>query len=65
LSDVVASIARWYDIDIQFTDQTALDLPVSVTFDSESTREVLDALALITHSRYQQSGRVAVFSALR
>ena len=36
---------------------------LTVTFGSESTHQVLDALALLTHTRYEQHGRTATFYA--
>ncbi len=61
--DVVASLSRWYDLDIQLADSALGYQPLTVTFGSESTHQVLDALALLTHTRYEQHGRTATFYA--
>jgi ferric-dicitrate binding protein FerR (iron transport regulator) len=59
--DVVASLSRWYDLDIQLAGPTLGRQPLTVTFGSESTRQVLDALAMLTHTRYEQHGRTVTF----
>jgi transmembrane sensor len=59
--DVAASLSRWYDLDIEVADQALGDQPLSVTFASESTHQVLDAIALLTHARYEQRGRTVTF----
>jgi transmembrane sensor len=62
--DVAASLSRWYDLDIQLADSALGRQPLTVAFGSESTRQVLDALALLTHTRYEQHGRTATFYAV-
>jgi transmembrane sensor len=62
--DVAASLSRWYDLDIQLADSALGRQPLTVTFGSESTHQVLDALALLTHTRYEQQGRTATFYAV-
>jgi transmembrane sensor len=62
--DVAASLGRWYDLDIQLAEPALGRQPLTVTFGTESTHQVLDALALLTHTRYEQRGRTATFYAL-
>jgi transmembrane sensor len=62
--EVVAELSRWYDLDIQLADPALGRQQLTVTFGSESTRQVLDALAMLTHTRYEQHGRTVTFSAI-
>lgn len=62
--EVAASVSRWYDLDIQIADSALGRQPLTVTFGSESTHQVLDALALLTQTRYEQHGRTVIFHAL-
>ena len=62
-ADVAASLGRWYDLDIRVEDPALARQPLTVSFGSESLRQVLDAIALLTHSRYDQSGRTTTFYA--
>jgi len=64
LADVVTSLSRWYDLDIQLADPALGRQPLTVTFGFESTRQVLDAIALLTHTRYEQHGRTITFHAI-
>jgi transmembrane sensor len=62
--EVVAELSRWYDLDIQLADPSLGRQQLTVTFGSESTRQVLDALAMLTHTHYEQHGRTVTFSAI-
>lgn len=62
--EVAASLSRWYDLDIELADSTIGRQALTVTFGSESTHQVLDALALLTHTRYAQRGRTVTFSVI-
>jgi transmembrane sensor len=62
--EVAASLSRWYDLDIQLADPALGRQPLTVTFGSESTHQVLDALALLTRTRYEQHGRTVIFYVL-
>ncbi len=60
-SDVAASLGRWYDLDIRLADSVLARQPLTVAFGSESLHQVLDAIALLTHARYEQHGRTTTF----
>ncbi len=63
-SEVSALIGRWWDLDIQLADPALGRQLLTVTFGSQSSTEVLDALVLLTGTRYERTGRTVTFHAI-
>ena len=58
LSDVLAQLHRWYDVDFQLEDSTLLTQHFTGTFEAATLSQVLDILGPIVHARFEQRGRV-------
>jgi transmembrane sensor len=57
LRDVVAQLARWYDLDISFAQPALGARHVTLLLRQQPVPKILDALALVTHTRYERVGR--------
>lgn len=57
LPEVLATIARWYDLDIQVADQQVADHPVTAEFSTQSADEMLQALAVAVEATVERKGR--------
>jgi transmembrane sensor len=62
LRDVLAEVARWYDVDVHITSGALGDRPVTASFANEPVDDVLAALAAGFGARETRRGRVVVFS---
>ena len=57
LPDVLATIARWYDLDIQIVDPQVAAHPVTARFSTQSVDEMLQSLAIAVEGAVQRDGR--------
>jgi len=57
LPDVLATIGRWYDLEIVVADPELAQHPVTAEFSSQSPSEMIDALALAVEGRVERDGR--------
>jgi transmembrane sensor len=57
LRDVLPQLARWYDLDLTLAASSLADRRVTFSVQGEPITHVLDAIALLTHARYERSGR--------
>ncbi len=62
LRDVLPELARWYDLDVHVGDPAMGAVRLTGTFRDESSREALDAIALLLHAQYQRQGHIVVFT---
>jgi ferric-dicitrate binding protein FerR (iron transport regulator) len=57
LREVAAQLARWYDLDISFAEPALGARHVTLLLRQQPVPKILDALALVTHTRYERVGR--------
>jgi len=57
LPDVLATIGRWYDLDVVVADAELTQHPVTAEFSSQSPQEMLDALATAVEGKIERNGR--------
>jgi len=57
LSEVLATLARWYDLDIHVADPTVAAHPVTAEFSTQSPDEMLQALAMAVDGVVERDGR--------
>jgi len=60
LRDVIARLARWYDVDIQLADTSLGTRTFTATFHDEPVARVLRVLEIALHVRAQRSGRLVI-----
>jgi len=65
LSDVLAELHRWYDVDFQLEDSTLLNQHFTGAFEAATLSQVLDILGPIVHARFEQRGRVVTVTSRR
>jgi len=53
VEDIAKKLARWYNIDVEITNQNIKDYPFTATFTDETLPQVLDLLSLATPVSYQ------------
>lgn len=53
VKDIAKKIARWYNIDVEITNQKIKDYPFTATFTDETLPQVLELLSLATPISYQ------------
>lgn len=58
LSDVVAELSRWFDVEIHVPAESLTRRRVSAVYNSPSLAGVLDGLAATLDARYERAGRV-------
>ncbi|MFI5233637.1 MAG: FecR family protein [Gemmatimonadales bacterium] len=63
LPDVLATIGRWYDLDIRVSDARLAERRVNAEFSTQSPSEMLDALAAAVGARVERAGRVVTLRA--
>lgn len=61
LSEVLAQLHRWYDVDFQLADSTVASRQLAASFDGQSITEVLDFVAPALDLRYERRGRTITF----
>lgn len=54
--DVLPVLSRWYGLHVRLADHTLADRRISAVFKDKSSAEVLDAIALLLHLRYERNG---------
>jgi transmembrane sensor len=57
LPEVLATIARWYDLDIRLGDASLAFHPVTAEFSTQSADEMLEALAVAVEATVERKGR--------
>jgi transmembrane sensor len=60
LGDIVPALERWYDIDINLSDNVLAERRLTATFRRESLSQVLELLALSLDVRVQREGRTVL-----
>lgn len=63
LPEVLATIGRWYDLDIRVGDAGLAERRVNAEFSTQSPSEMIDALAAAVGARVERSGRVVTLRA--
>lgn len=53
VEDIAKKLARWYNIDVEITNQKIADYPFTATFSDETLPQVLELLSLATPVSYQ------------
>ncbi len=53
VEDIAKKLARWYNIDVEITNQNIRDYPFTATFTDETLAQVLELLTLATPVSYQ------------
>src|SRR5947199_294937 len=61
LRDVLPQLARWYDVDLTLGSPSLGDRHVTLSVRGEPVAQVLDAIALLAHARYERAGRSVTF----
>ena len=61
LQDVLPDLARWYDVDFTLAAPSLAGRRLTLSVRGEPVTQVLDAIALLTHARYEQVGRSVTF----
>ena len=61
LRDVLPQLARWYDADLTLGSPALADRRLTLSVRGEPVVQVLDAIALLTHARYERAGRSVTF----
>ena len=64
VTEAVAELARWYDLDVRIADASLARRRVTATLRDEALSEILDLFALGLSARVERHGRVVVFHAL-
>ncbi|HWZ58773.1 MAG TPA: FecR domain-containing protein, partial [Gemmatimonadaceae bacterium] len=65
LRQVVAELARWYDLDISLADPSIGNLRLTTSFTDEPLSEVLDAVAAALQVKVERTGRVVTITPSR
>lgn len=60
ISEVVASMHRWYGIQLRVTDQSLLDKHITATFNGEPPERVLEVLRLTLGAEIERRGDTAI-----
>ena len=61
LRDVLPQLARWYDVDLTLGSPSLAGRRLTLSVRGEPVVQVLDAIALLTHARYERAGRSVTF----
>jgi transmembrane sensor len=64
LREVLPQLSRWHDIDFEIVDPGIGDRPITIEVADQPLAQVIEAIALLTRTRYERNGRVIRFSAL-
>ena len=65
LSEVAASLNRWYGIDMQIPDPSLAMRHLTATFSGESPERVLDVIRLVLGADIERHGDTAIVRAKR
>ena len=63
LPEVLATIGRWYDLDVRVPDTTLASRLVTAEFSTQSADEMIRALAIAMDATVERHGRVVTFRA--
>jgi ferric-dicitrate binding protein FerR (iron transport regulator) len=63
--EALASIGRWYDLDLQVGDSTLAERQLVVTLSGQSPTDALQLLSLALDARYTRAGRTVTFQRRR
>ena len=63
LPEVLATIGRWYDVDVRVPDAGLATRLVTAQFSTQSPGEMIDALAIAVDARIERKGRVVTLRA--
>ena len=61
LGVVLPQLARWYDVDFTLGAGSLADRHLTLSVRGEPIAQVLDAIALLAHARYERAGRSVTF----
>jgi ferric-dicitrate binding protein FerR (iron transport regulator) len=61
LSEVTATLERWYEVDLEIGDATLAQQHVTAFFEKQNLNEVLDVLAETLDARYERTGSRTTF----
>jgi transmembrane sensor len=61
LRGVLPQLARWYDLDLTLAEPSLAERRLTFSVQGEPIAQVLDAIALLAHARYERSGRSVTF----
>ncbi len=61
LGVVLPQLARWYDVDFRLGAPSLADRHLTLSVRGEPIGQVLDAIALLAHARYERAGRSVTF----
>jgi len=61
LGVVLPQLARWYDVDFTLGAASLADRHLTLSVRGEPIAQVLDAIALLAHARYERAGRSVTF----
>ena len=65
LAEIARTIGRWYDLDVRVEGADLERRPITADFDSQSPREMIEALATAVVGEVEQHGRVLTIRARR
>lgn len=65
LAEIARTIGRWYDLDVRVEGAEMARRPITADFDSQSPREMIEALATAVVGEVEQHGRVLTIRAKR
>lgn len=65
LAEIARTIGRWYDLDVRVEGAALERRPITADFDSQSPREMIEALATAVVGEVEQHGRVLTIRAKR
>jgi transmembrane sensor len=60
LREAAARLERWFDLDIEIPDSTIATRRITATISAQPVQDVLDAITLPLHLRYERHGRRVV-----
>jgi ferric-dicitrate binding protein FerR (iron transport regulator) len=63
MRDALATVGRWYDLDLRVSDPAMWAEPFTGSFSTESVDQVIATFALILHAQAERSGHTVVFTA--
>ena len=62
LQEVFNQLERWYDVDIQLSDESYASNQVTIFIKKKPIEEILDVIALMNNLQYKQDGKKIIFS---
>jgi transmembrane sensor len=62
LQEVFNQLERWYDVDIQLSDESYASNQVTIFIKKKPIEEILDVIALMNNLQYKQNGKKIIFT---